>query len=126
MLGAVLEHLAQGRHAALEAGLEARAEMRSDVEDDAVGFDRAGGVDRRPHRLEALAEDDLVRRGEIAEVERVHEHGADPRLCPPLAEAGEILLGMHGEAPHPRALSEELHRVGADLDCPVERALDPA
>ena len=56
----------------------------------------------------------------------MHEHGADPRLGATLAEAGEILLGMLGEAPRARALREQLHGVGADLDRPVERALDPA
>ena len=56
----------------------------------------------------------------------MHEHRADARLRAPLAEPGEILLGVLGEAPHARALREELHGVGADLDRVVERALDPA
>ena len=73
-----------------------------------------------------LSKIDLVGRGEIAEVERVHEDGADPRLGAPLAEAREVLLGVLGKVPPARALREELHRVGADLDRPVERALDPA
>ena len=38
----------------------------------------------------------------------------------------EVLLGVLGEPPRARALGEELHGVGADLDRPVERALDPA
>ena len=56
----------------------------------------------------------------------MHEHGADPRLGAPLAEAREILLGVLGEVPRARALREQLHRVGADLGRPVERPLDPA
>ena len=56
----------------------------------------------------------------------MHEDGADPRLGAPLAEAREILLRMLGEVPRARALREELHGVRADLDRPVERALDPA
>ena len=56
----------------------------------------------------------------------MHEHGADLRLLALLAEAGEILLRVLGEAPRARALREELHGVGADLDRPVERALDPS
>jgi hypothetical protein len=98
----------------------------ADVEDDAVGLDRAGRVDGRAHRLEALAVDDLVRRREVAEVERVHEHGADPRLGAPLPKAREILLGVLREAPGTRALREQLHRVRPDLDRPVESALDPS
>ena len=56
----------------------------------------------------------------------MHEHGADPCLGAPLPEAREILVRMRGEAPRARALGEQLHRVRADLDRPVERALDPA
>ena len=56
----------------------------------------------------------------------MHEHRADAGFGTPLAEAGEILLGVLGEAPRARALREELHRVGADLDRAVERALDPS
>ena len=113
-------------HAALEPCLEARAEVRADVEDDAVRLDRAGRVDRRDHRLEALAVDHVVRRREVAEVERMHEHRADPRLRAALPEARQILLRMLGEPPRARALREQLHRVRPDLDRPVERALDPA
>ncbi len=54
------------------------------------------------------------------------EHGADARFLAPLAEPGEILLRVLGEAPHARALREELYGVGADLDSVVEGALDPA
>ena len=56
----------------------------------------------------------------------MHEHGADPRLVPLLAEAREILLRVLGEPPRARALREELYGVGADLGGPVERALDPS
>ena len=35
-------------HGAVEPGLEAGAEMRADVEDDRVGFDRRGRVDVWP------------------------------------------------------------------------------
>ena len=51
----------------------------------------------------------------------MHEHGADARLGAPLAEAGEILLGVLGKAPHARALREELYGVGADLDARSRR-----
>ena len=87
---------------------------------------------RRPRRRSSASSrgscrrSSVVRGREVAEVERVHEHGADALPPPPLAEAGEILLGVLGEAPRARALREELHGVGADLDRPVERALDPA
>ena len=123
---AVLEHLAQSGHAALEPGVEARPEVRADVEDDAVRLDRARRVDGCDHRREALPVNDVVRGGEVAEVERVHQHRPDPRLGAELPEAGQILLRMLGEAPRTRTLREQLHGVGPDLDRPVERALDPA
>ena len=83
---------------------------------------------RRSRRMvcDALVVDRVVRRREVAEVERVHEHRADARLGAPLAEAREVVRGVLGEAPRARALREELHRVGADLDRAVERLLDPA
>ena len=111
-----LEHLAERGHTALEPGLEAGPEVRADVEDDAVRLDRARGVDGGAHRLEALAEDGLVGRGQVAEVQRMHEHRADARLGALLTEAGEVFLRVYREAPRTRALGEELHRVGPDLD----------
>ena len=110
-----------------DARFQAGAEVRADVEDDAVRLDR----DTRHRRSSAssstaLAVDRPVVRRQVAEVERVHEHRADARFRAPFAEAGEILLGVLGEAPRARALREELHRVGADLDRAVERALDPS
>ena len=101
-------------------------EVRADVEDDAVSLDRARGVHGGAHGLDALVVHRLVRRGEIAEIERMHEHVLDPRLGPPLPEASEILLRVDGEVPRPGALGEQLHRVGADLGRPVDRPLDPA
>ena len=125
-VGAELEHLAQSGHAALHARLEARAEVRADVEDDAVCLDRARGSHVERIVVDALAVDRLVGARQVAEVERVDEHRADARFLAPLAEAGEILFRMLGEAPHARALREELYGVGADLDSAVEGALDPA
>jgi hypothetical protein len=51
---AALEHLLDRRHRPFEAGVEAGAEMRADVEDDPVRLDRAGCVHGRSHRLDAL------------------------------------------------------------------------
>ena len=76
--GAV-EHLSERGQASLEAGLEAGPEVRADVEDDPVRLDRAGRVDGRAHRVDALRVDRVVRGGEVDEVERVDESG-DARL----------------------------------------------
>ena len=77
---AALEDLRERGHRPLEAGLEAGAEMRADVEDDAVRLDRARGVDGVAHRLDRLLVDPVVRRREVAEVERVADDAADPGL----------------------------------------------
>ncbi len=113
-------------HRALDARLQAGAQVRADVEDDPVRPDRAGRVDGRAHRRAALAVDRPVLRGEVAEVERVHEHRTELRFLAPLAEAGEVFLRVLGKPPRARALREELHGVCPDLDRPVERALDPS
>ena len=47
-----------------------------------------------------------------------------PGRFPALPEGGEVGGVVLREAPRPRALCEELDRVGADLDRPVERPLD--
>ena len=69
----------------------------------------------------------VLGRGEVDEVERVHERrrrAPAPRgaLAKPL-EVGRVVVR---EPPGPRALDEELHRVRADLRRPLERLLDPA
>ena len=45
------------------------------MEDDSVGVDRAGRLDRGAHRLDALGVDGLVGSGEVHEVQRVDEDG---------------------------------------------------
>ena len=76
--------------------------------------------------VDALLVEVVVRAREVDEVERVDEHAADPELRAPLAERGEVGRVVVGEAPRPRALDEELHRVDAELAGAVERLLDPA
>ena len=112
---------------ALEPGLEARAEVRADVEDDAVGLDRARGVDRRAQRRDRLLVDRVVGRGEVAEVERVARRR---RRCPasraPRLETLDRLRRVSRRPPHARALREHLHAVAADRLDPVDRRVDAA
>ena len=124
-VGAAVEHLRNGGHDTLEPLLEPRAEVRADVEDDGVGLDRAGRIDRRAHRRDALLVDRVVRRGEIDEVERVDDDRPDPDLLPSGPKRCEVSRIVLREPPGPWALREELHRVGADGGSVVERALDP-
>ena len=73
-----------------------------------------------------LSYDGVVGRGEVAEVERVAEDAADPGLGALLAEAVEARRVVVRRPPRARALREDLHRVGADLDRAVDRLVDPA
>src|SRR3954447_2337009 len=123
-LAAALEHLLHRGHGSLEARLEPGAQVGADVEHDRVGMDGARRVDGRPHRLDALAVDLLVGRGEIHEVEAVHERG-DAELRAPLAEALEVLLVVLRKAPRARALHEQLHRVRVHPCRVVQSFLDP-
>ncbi len=52
-----LEQLPQRGNDPLEPGLESGAEMRADVEDDALGPDRVGRLERRAHRRDRLVVD---------------------------------------------------------------------
>ena len=114
------------RHGPLEAGVEPGAEMRADVDDDAVGGDRAGGIDGLRHRLDGLVVLRLVGRREVDQIDGVDEDRADVRLLAALAEALEVGRIVLGEAPGARTLREELQRLGAHLRRAVEAALDPA
>ena len=121
-----LERLGQRGHDALEAGLEAGAEVRADVEDDRLGADRGGGVDGRAQRGDALLVEVVLRAGEVQQVERVDRDGADPELLAPGAEGLEVGRVVLGEAPRARALGEQLHRVHPERVRVLERLLDPA
>jgi len=96
------------------------------VEDDSIRADRARSSQGRMHGVATLAVDYLVCRRQVAEVERMDEHAGDPGFLAASPEASEIVRCVLGETPSPRALGEELHGVGADLDRLLERSLDPA
>ena len=75
------QRLLEGRRRPLEPGLETIAQVRADVEDDAVRLDRARR--RRPcsqERGARLLPDLLVRGGEVDEVEGVADDRPDPGL----------------------------------------------
>ena len=75
------EHPLERRRRRARARLEAGAEVRADVEDDRVGLDRLGGLERRDERADRALETCSSARGEVAEVERVADDPADPRLA---------------------------------------------
>ena len=60
-LAAALERELECRKRPFEARLEAGAEVRADVEDDAVGLDRAGDLHRVEERRDGLPVDLVVR-----------------------------------------------------------------
>ena len=108
----------------VERGLETRAEVRADVEDDAVGTDRVAGVDGRLERCDRLLVNRSVGRGEVAEVERVADDAADAVLGTLGAERLDRLLGVVRRPPHARALREDLHAVAPDRGDAVDRRVD--
>ena len=89
LVRAELEHLLHRGQDALEARLEAGAEMGADVEHDPVRADPARHLHRVPERGDRLRVHLLVGRGQVAEVDRVAEHAAHPGLRAALAEAVE-------------------------------------
>ena len=121
-----LEHLLHRRQHARHARLEAGAEMRADVEDDAVGSDRARDLHRVAERRDRLLVDVVVGRREVAEVERVAEDAVQPDLRAPLAEAVERRRVVIRRPPCARALREHLERLGADRLCAVDGGVDAA
>src|SRR5207249_1528232 len=104
LVGTELEHLLHRRQHALESRLESAAEMRADMEDDAVGADSAGDLHRVPHRQNRLLVHRVDGCGEVAEVERMAEDAADPGLGSLLAEALEALGIMVCRPPRAWAL----------------------
>ena len=64
--------------------------------------------------VDALLVDRVVGRGEVDEVERVHEHAGEAGLLAPFAGTPRGRLGRgSGNRQVARALDEELHRLGA-------------
>jgi hypothetical protein len=100
--------------------------VRADVEDDAVGVDRAGDVDRGAQRCDRLLVDVVLRRGEVDQVEGVTDDGGDPRLGGAFPEALEVRRIVVRRPPRPGALREDLHCVAAQRLGPVDRGVDPA
>ena len=124
VVGAV-KNLLDRRHDPFQPGLEASTEVGADMENDAVRVDGAGRVDRRPHRLHALAVDVVVGRSEVDEVEGMHER-LDACLLAFRAKGREIRWIVVREAPGARALDEELHGLSAHVGALGERLLDPS
>jgi hypothetical protein len=122
-LVAAVEDLLQCGHDSFQAGLEAGAQVGTDMEDDSVGADRARRVHGRGHRVDALLVDGVVGRREVDQVEAVHEGGQTGFLTS-RAKALKILGVVSGEPPRARALHEELHGVCIHPDRVVERLLD--
>src|SRR6266496_3151693 len=107
----MLERLAQRRDGALQTDLEAGALMRADVEDDAVGFDRARDIHGFLQRGDRFLVDLVVRTCEVDQVERMAKSAADPRLGAALLEALEVGGIVVRRPPGTRALGEDLDAI---------------
>src|SRR5262245_19833839 len=99
--------------------------MRSHMEYDTVGADSIPDLHRVAHRQNRLLVHGVVGRGEVAEVERVAHVTAHPGVGALLAEALEALRVVVRRPPRARALGEDLHRVGTEVDGTVDRLVDP-
>ena len=120
-----LEHALEHGRGALEARVEAAAEVRAEVHDHGQrpeSATRAQGL--REHGLRALHRE-LIRAGEVDQVRRVAD-GDEAGLGRQIAEAREILVRVHGRLPHARALREHLQRAAAEVRRPPDRLVDPA
>ena len=120
-----LEHALEHGRGALEAGVEAAAEVRAEVHDHGQRPEaarRAQGL--REHRLGAL-DGEWIGAGEVDQVRRVAD-GDQVGLGGQLAEAGEVLVRVHGGLPDARALREDLQRAAAQLRRPADRLVDAA
>ncbi len=69
------------------------------MEDDSLGPDRRGGLERGAHRRDGLVVDHGVGRREVDEVERVADDALDPGLLAPLRKraiaSGVWFVGRH-------------------------------
>jgi glutamyl/glutaminyl-tRNA synthetase len=116
----------EGRKHAFESDLEAGAEMRADMEDDSVGLDRAGDVDRVLEGRDRLLVDRLVRSRQVDEVERVADDGTDAGLGAARFEALEVVGVVVRRPPRAGALREDLDGLAPDALDAVDRRVDPA
>jgi hypothetical protein len=100
--------------------------MRAHVEDDAVGLDRAGDVHRVDERGDRLLVDRVVRSRQVHEIDRMADHAFDRGLGAALLEPLEVRRVVVRRPPGPRALREDLNRVGAHRLGAVDGGMDPA
>ena len=120
-----LEHALEHGRGALEARVEAAPEVRAEVHDHRQATEAARRAQRlREHRLRAL-DRERIGAGEVDQVRSVAD-GDEAGLARQIAEALEILVGVHRGLPDARALREHLQRAAAEVGRPPHRRVDPA
>ena len=112
------ERCLQFRHDLRQRRLEPAPLVGADVQDDAIGSNCIGDVDRVEQGGATLLQQLGLVCGQVDEVDRV---AGDVLNLPALARGaqdGEILWLVCRRLPRARALDEDLNAVGADRRCP--------
>ena len=85
------------------------------VDDDSERPDAVPDAQRVGQGVEGLLAHLPVLRRRVDQVDRVDRDDLDPRGLHRLPERGEVIVGVAGRPPHPRALVEDLDRFAAAL-----------
>src|ERR1043165_5684496 len=116
-------HVVERARDLVGAGGDARAEVRAGMEDDGVDAEALGAVELVGHRLERVAVDLRVRRGEVDEVRRVGEDRLDVAQ---LREERDVVVGHCLALPLTRVLGEERDGGGVDQRGTLEDGVQAA
>ena len=126
VVGGAVERLGHGVGDPGEGVIEAGAHVRADVEDDAVGTDARGEVEFVGEGVGGLAEQFVVGRGEVDQVDGVDEGGLEFGLFELLAVGLGVFVGMVFATPHLRGCAEDLERLRAQVDGSFDSLMDPS
>ena len=96
------------------------------MQDDAIGGDCIGDVDRVEQGGAALLQQLGLIRGQVDEVDRVAGDVLHLSALARGAQYGEILWLMRGRLPRARTLDKDLHTIGANRGCSRRNVMQSA
>ena len=98
---------------------------RPGVQDNPGSADAIADPQRVPQRSQRLSPDLTLLAGAIDQVDGVDHDGLERRVGHRLPKRFEVLVGVSGRPPHPRALMEDLDRIAIALDPALDGVCQP-
>ena len=116
----------QFRHDLRQRRLEPTPLVGADVQDDAIGSNCIGDVDRIEQGRATLLQQLGLIRGQVDEVDRVAGDVLNLTALARGAQYGEVLWLVCGRLPRARTLNKDLNAIGTDRRCALRHAMQSA